>query len=113
MALHPLIKDYDESIGDTSYSWFLFIQDLLPDIRKQSTTIELSAYQKNIYRYRLMELLLDLRLNKAMLPIVLWLNGLRSEQEFNDIELLVIPDAGYLQTLRRYYDNLNKKPDTK
>lgn len=113
MALHPLIKDYDESIGDTGYSWFLFIQDLLPDIRKRSTTIELSAYQKNIYRYRLMELLLDLRLNKAMLPIVLWLNGLRSEQEFNDIELLVIPDAGYLQTLRRYYDNLNKKPDTK
>jgi hypothetical protein len=113
MKFHKTLEHQDSLFDTNDYGWYLFMRDSADELKLHSKIINLNAYQTELYRYRLTELLIDLKVPLSLLPTVVWLNGMEHPMQFTDVSELIIPDISNITKLKKFYDTLNKLPDAK
>lgn len=70
---------------------------------ENSTTYFLDANDNDIYRFRPKEFLKDNNIDPDILWIVLWINQIYNEIEFNNVKELIIPKIDYINSLYEQY----------
>lgn len=97
-------KNYaNYNLSDTNSEWRLFIKDHRQLIVENSSTYLLDADDNELYRFRPKEFLKANNIDPDIFWIVLWINQIYNEIEFNNIKELLIPRVEYIKSLYEQY----------
>ena len=102
MAIFPFSKRITNKITNpyaTNEQWFLYIKDNKDFIISRSTLVLINPDAMNLYKYRLEEFLTDYGVNPNNAWIVIWLNQLGSNINFNNLTELIIPSDTVIDEL--------------
>lgn len=91
------------NLSDTDSEWRLFIKDHRQLIIKNSNMCFLDADDNELFRFRPKEFLEHNKIDPDILWIVLWINQIYNEIEFNNIKELFIPKIEYINSLYEQY----------
>lgn len=103
-----LTKMSEDGLDDTDVEWELFIKDHRRHILERSTIIYLTNDLMTRYEYHLRWFLEDNRIDTNMYWIIMYINNIKMESEFVNIDRLYIPDINQIKELRKQF-NIFKK----
>lgn len=99
--LNALSKGY----ADGSDAWRLFIQDHKQLILENSVLVTISKSTIHTYKYRIEEYLKSIGHPITLAWIVLYINNIKSNLEFKDLDSLYIPTESYIESLYQLFSN--------
>jgi hypothetical protein len=97
-----------DGLDDTDEEWELFIKDHRKHILERSTVVFLTNELMTRYEYHLRWFLEDNRIETDMYWIIMYINNIKMESEFFNIDRLYIPDINHIKELRKQF-NIFKK----
>lgn len=97
-----------DGLDDTDEEWELFIKDHRKHILEKSTVVFLTNELMTRYEYHLRWFLEDNRIETDMYWIIMYINNIKMESEFFNIDRLYIPDINHIKELRKQF-NIFKK----
>lgn len=102
-TLSERLKEKSAGLHNPEPEWVQFIKDHRRYIVEHSTTWYINPDVMGRYRYRLEEYL---EFIKQPVPywLVIYINELQSNIDFTDMDYILIPDASYLDKLRKNYN---------
>lgn len=112
LSLADRIKPKDpKGVHAHTRAWTLFIRDHRDEILKNAEVLTLSYDDMEQYRYRLYSYLTELRprYDTELLWLVLWINELHTEQDFNNISTLILPREQHIKTLNSSFRSAMSK----
>lgn len=87
--------------SDKDWVWFVYDHDYLLEETCEVRTLDYD--EQEMYRFRLLEYLVDNGINHNLMWIILHLNDLNSEQDFNRLPVIKIPSEGVVSRLYSSY----------
>ena len=105
-------KRSTDGLDDTDEEWVLFIRDHRKHILEQSTIVYLTNDLITRYEYHLRWFLEDNRIDTDMYWIIMYLNNIKSESEFFNIDRLYIPNIDHIKELRKQFNIFKKMLNT-
>ena len=105
-ALVDRLRAQRSEYASTDKEWVQFVKDHRAALLRNSVTVRLSIDTMARYRFRIEEYLDSLgTYDRALAWIVLWINGLPSNLEFDGLAELILPNRPYLEQLRMDYQS--------
>lgn len=108
-ALIDRLHAHRTTIFPTEKEWIQFVKDHRDQILENSNHIFIDFNDQNTYRYRLYSYLVDTNNDPELLWIVLWLNQLDTEMDFDRVTELYLPSVAHLLTLWQSYRSFRAK----
>ena len=105
-SLHAMYKSLLSSYSNYDLDWVQFVKDHYDHIKRKSTVVQLNPFRHNSLKYRLTDFLADNNIPREMAWIVLFINQLGSENEFCELNVLMIPDTSDIAHLRDVFDTV-------
>jgi hypothetical protein len=96
-------------IAPDDKEWIQFMKDHREHILEKSSSILIDYNDQNTYRYRLFSYLVETSHTVDLLWIILWLNQLDTEMDFNNVRELYIPDYTHISELYQTYRSFRAK----
>ena len=107
-SLREELKHADSMYSNGDQKWVQYVRDHFWTIRSSASVIDLEAYQHNTMRYRLAEWLMDeFDMPYTSMWITLLINQLNSEEDFRNLQTILVPDMRVVDNLFSQFRNLN------
>lgn len=97
------------NLDSSTKSWRQYIRDHRSVILESSVKVLLRPEMMYAKRYRMNELLRELKYPEGITWIVMWLNQLKSHADIVDLTRLVLPNVDVLNSLYAQYESFIKK----
>ena len=105
-SLHSMYNSLLSSYSNPDLDWVQFIRDHYLHIKSKSTVVQLNPFRHHSLKYRLTDFLIDNNIPREMGWIVLMVNQMGSENEFCDMNVMMIPDTSDIAHLRDVFDTV-------
>lgn len=102
-TLSDRIRSYRDKYNNHDPAWVHYVQDHRSILLASCTARIVVASEQIMYRYRLMDYLRSIHYDHTATWIVLYLNQLESERDFNNIDSILLPDLRTLATTYAQY----------
>lgn len=106
MTLQQMYSKYIDRYSNSDYEWVQYISDHYSKLMDKAQTIPLDIVVHNTMRYRLNDFLRENNYPVSIAWIVLMLNKLNSENEFVNLNKLIVPDMSQLEKLKEEFNNI-------
>ena len=106
-GLHRLFASYYTKYSNDNYEWVHFVKDHLRRCRLNAVYVSIDPYQMHDMHYRLADFLREHNVPVEVDWLVLLLNQMDSEKDFNNLKWLFLPDMNDLQELREEFDTVD------
>ena len=106
-GLHSLFSKYYTKFSNDNYDWVHFVRDHFKRLRLKAVFITINPYQMHEMHYRLNDFLREYNIPVEADWIVLMLNQMQSEKDFDHLTWMYLPDMTDLQELREEFDTVD------
>ena len=106
ISLHSMYRSKLSSYSNYDLDWVQFIRDHYEHLKKKSVAVQLNPFRHDSLKYRLTDFLADNNIPREMGWIILMINQLGSENDFSDLNILLIPDTSDIIHLRDVFDTV-------
>ena len=106
-GLHSLFSKYYTKFSNDNYEWVHFVRDHFKRLRLKAVFITINPYEMHALHYRLNDFLAEYNVPVEADWIVLMLNQMQSEKDFDHLTWMYLPDMNDLQELREEFDTVD------
>lgn len=105
-SLHSAYASLLSSYSNYDLEWVQFVKDHFYHIKRKATLVELDPFKHNSLKYRMADFLAENNIPTEMAWIVLFINQLGSDNDFHDINVMLVPDVSDIKHLREVFNTI-------
>ena len=103
-GLHSLFSQHYSKYSNDNYEWVHYIHDHYRRLMSRAVLVDIDPYRMNTYNYRLQDFLERCNVPKEADWLVLYINQLGSDKDFDQLRWLYLPDMADVELMRQEFD---------